>query len=123
MLAQPEGYSPYDRLTWGGLPKILGVITAGLFLGILMQALTPLKRDAAKPVSPEAIAQTQLNLTAADGVLANKHMANLGRRLWSEHLISIELAGTLLLVALVGAVAIASYGRPRLGDRIEEALR
>ena len=50
-------------------------------------------------------------------------MATLGRHLWSEHLISIELAGTLLLVALVGAVAIVSYGRPRLGDRIEEALR
>src|SRR5262245_38588557 len=123
MLAQPEGHSPYDRLTWGGLPKILGVITAGLFLGILMQSLTPLKRDAVKPISPEASAQANTNLTAADGVLANKHMANLGRRLWSEHLISIELAGTLLLVALVGAVSIVTFGRPRLSDQIEEALR
>ena len=35
----------------------------------------------------------------------------------------IELAGTLLLVALVGAVAIASFGRPKLGDRIDEALQ
>jgi hypothetical protein len=34
-----------------------------------------------------------------------------------------ELAGTLLLVALVGAVAIAMQGRSRLSDRIEEALR
>lgn len=123
MLAQPEGHSAYDRLTWGGLPKILGVVTAGLFLGILMQMLGPLKRDAVKPVSPEAIAQAHNNLVAADGILAEKHMANLGRHLWSEHLISIELAGTLLLVALVGAVAIVSFGHPRLSDRIEEALR
>ena len=29
MLAQPEGHSAYDRLSWGGLPKVLGVVTAG----------------------------------------------------------------------------------------------
>src|SRR6185369_10879506 len=29
MLAQPEGHSSYDRLSWGGLPKILAVLTAG----------------------------------------------------------------------------------------------
>ena len=51
------------------------------------------------------------------------HMANLGRHLFSEHLISVEVAGTLLLVALVGAVAIAIQGKPRLATRIEEALR
>jgi NADH:ubiquinone oxidoreductase subunit 6 (subunit J) len=50
-------------------------------------------------------------------------MANLGRHLFSEHLISVEVAGTLLLVALVGAVAIAIQGKPRLSTRIEEALR
>jgi NADH-quinone oxidoreductase subunit J len=123
MLAQPEGHSPYDRLTWGGLPKILGVVTAGMFFGILIHMLGPLKDDAARPLTPETIAAAHDNLTAAGGILTEKHMANLGRHLWSEHLISIELAGTLLLVALVGAVAIVSFGRPRLGDRIEEALR
>jgi NADH:ubiquinone oxidoreductase subunit 6 (subunit J) len=62
-------------------------------------------------------------LIAKDGILAEKHVANLGRHLFSEHLISIELGGTLLLVALVGAVAIALHGRPRLDQQIEEALR
>jgi NADH-quinone oxidoreductase subunit J len=122
MLAQPEGHSAYDRLTWGGLPKVLAVITAGMFIGILIHLLGPLKHEAAAPLAPEAIAQARSNLRADGGVLNQKHMATLGRHLWSEHLISIELAGTLLLVALAGAVAIASFGRPRLGDRIEEAL-
>ncbi len=123
MLAQPEGHSAYDRLTWGGLSKILAVITAGMFLGIFMHLLGPLKRQTAAAPTAEAIAQAHTNLTADGGILNQKHMATLGRHLWSEHLISIELAGTLLLVALAGAVAIASFGRPRLGDRIDEALR
>jgi NADH:ubiquinone oxidoreductase subunit 6 (subunit J) len=50
-------------------------------------------------------------------------MANLGRHLFSEQLIAVELAGTLLLVALVGAVAIAMQRRPRLERAIEEVLR
>src|SRR4051812_41434554 len=123
MLAQPEGHSRYDRLTWGGLPKILAIVTAGMFVGIFIHLLEPLKHQTAVPLAPEAIAQAHNNLTADGGVLNQKHMATLGRHLWSEHLVSIELAGTLLLVALVGAVAMASFGRPRLGDRIEEALR
>ena len=36
------------------------------------------------------------------------HMANLGGRLFSRHLIAIEVAGTLLFVALVGAIAMVS---------------
>jgi NADH:ubiquinone oxidoreductase subunit 6 (subunit J) len=39
-------------------------------------------------------------------------VAQLGGQLFSRHLVAIEVAGTLLLVALVGAVAIVSHGRP-----------
>lgn len=41
----------------------------------------------------------------------DQHMAHLGRRLFSEQLVSVEVAGTLLLVALVGAVAIVIQGQ------------
>jgi NADH-quinone oxidoreductase subunit J len=123
MLAQPEGHSRYDRLTWGGFPKVLGVVTAGLLVGILFFMTGRLREEAIKPASGEAFAQAHDNLTASSGILAEKHMANLGRRLWTEHLLSVELAGTLLLVALVGAVAIVHQGRPRLDQQIEEALR
>jgi len=123
MLAQPEGQSSYDRLSWGGLPKVLAVVTAGLLLGMLTFMLGGLKKDAVKPFEADAIALAQNNLAASDGILAAKHMANLGRHLFSEQLIAVELAGTLLLVALVGAVAIAMQRRPRLERAIEEVLR
>jgi NADH-quinone oxidoreductase subunit J len=123
MLAQPEGHSAYDRLTWGGMPKVLGVVTAGLLMGILMQSVGHLKKEAVAPATTEMITAAHKNLTQEGGILSAKHMAILGRHLWTEQLVSIELAGTLLLVALVGAVAMASFGRPRLGDRIDEALQ
>ncbi|MBV8608597.1 MAG: NADH:ubiquinone oxidoreductase subunit J, partial [Singulisphaera sp.] len=38
--------------------------------------------------------------------------------LYTDHLVSVELAGTLLFVALIGAVAIATPKRPiRPGNR------
>jgi NADH:ubiquinone oxidoreductase subunit 6 (subunit J) len=41
------------------------------------------------------------------GQLPARNVANLGYLLYSEHLLAIELAGTLLLVAVVGAIAVA----------------
>jgi len=137
MLAQPEGHSSYDRISWGGLPKVLAVVTAGALVGILTFMTGKLKEQAVGPVavaeSPArssdigrltpAARQEDGARQADGGVLDAKHVANVGRHLFAEHLVSIELAGTLLLVALVGAVAIAIQGRPRLAERIEEALR
>ncbi len=48
-----------------------------------------------------------LVLLANAGELPARNTANLGLVLYSEHLLSIELAGTLLLVATIGAIAIA----------------
>ena len=45
-------------------------------------------------------------------VMHREHMAGLGRYLFSRHLIAVEVAGTLLLVALVGSIAIVAYARP-----------
>jgi len=131
MLAQPEGHSDYDRITWGGLPKVLAVVTAGALVGILMFMLGGVTNEglevgtrAAEVGVPEGAATGAVDARrAAGGVLDPKHVANVGRRLFAEHLLSVELAGTLLLVALVGAVAISIQGRPRLAERIEEALR
>ena len=41
-------------------------------------------------------------------VLAQRHVANLGGQLFSRHLIAIQVAATLLLAALAGAIAMAS---------------
>jgi len=48
--------------------------------------------------------------TKAGGVLNEEHVASLGAQLFSRHLIALEVAGTLLLVALVGAIAIVQHG-------------
>ena len=40
-----------------------------------------------------------------------RNVANLGVVLYSEHLLAVEMAGTLLLVATIGAVAIAGRRR------------
>ena len=69
----------------------------------------------------------------AEGVLAPQHMAHLGRELFSRHLFAVEIGGTLLLVALVGAVAILAeaakrmppapkIAEPRLDPRIVNSL-
>jgi NADH:ubiquinone oxidoreductase subunit 6 (subunit J) len=49
----------------------------------------------------------------AGGVHASEHVATLGGQLFGRHLIAIEVAGTLLLVALVGAVAIVAHDRTK----------
>jgi NADH-quinone oxidoreductase subunit J len=68
-------------------------------------------------IAPErsALAPHSADDRAAPGaVLAEEHVATLGAQLFSSHLIAVEVAGTLLLAALVGAIAIASHDRPAL---------
>lgn len=50
--------------------------------------------------------------TREGNILSSRHVARLGADLFSRHLVSIEVAGTLLLVALVGAIAIVCHDRP-----------
>ncbi|HEX5105236.1 MAG TPA: NADH-quinone oxidoreductase subunit J [Pirellulaceae bacterium] len=132
MLAQPEGHTMYDRISWGWFPKVFGVVAAGTLVGILTFMLGGLKDASTRPVSADAVAAADQRLQADAGILSDHHMANLGRHLFAEHLVSVEVAGTLLLAALVGAIAIAAYGKQASGGRqppegfaarIEEALR
>jgi NADH-quinone oxidoreductase subunit J len=100
MLAQPEGQAPYDRVSWAApLSALSGALLVGLLTFILADVFqNPVVEQ--RPISQFSEAQL------ADGVLADQHMATLGRWLFGRQLVSIEVIGTLLLVALVGAVAI-----------------
>lgn len=140
MLAQPEGHTSYDRISWGWFPKTFSVLAAAGLVGILTMLLGNLKDsprpailasgerqlpgDAASPSSnsPHREANASRSPHSARSPVAEHHMAAVGKTLFSQHLISVEIAGTLLLAALVGAVAIAIQGKPRLENRIEEAL-
>ncbi len=101
MLAQPEGHSFYDRISWGHWASLLSCLA-----GVGVTALIVW-----------AVARTDLaglaHVTVDRSLLADEHVAHFGARLFSKHLIAVQVAGTLLLAALVGAVAIASYGADR----------
>jgi NADH-quinone oxidoreductase subunit J len=99
MLAQSEGHAYYDRISWGRLPPLAASAAAALFIGGVAY-LTESLNGLTAPVTANA-----------NPVLAEAHMAHLGRELFSTHLIAVEIAGTLLLVALVGAIAIVIQGR------------
>jgi NADH-quinone oxidoreductase subunit J len=103
MLAQPEGHAYYDRLSWEAM---LSSAAGAVMIGVLTMTVVSL------PTLPE-VSTVQLE----QDVLATEHVAKLGGQLFSRHLVSVELAGTLLLVALVGAIAIVSH------DRAERAPR
>jgi hypothetical protein len=45
------------------------------------------------------------------GVLAEAHVARLGRELFDRHAVAVQVAGALLLVALVGAAVIVARSK------------
>ena len=56
---------------------------------------------------------TTSSLPEAHGVAADgSHVASLGATLYTEHLVTVELAGALLFAALIGALAIATPRAP-----------
>ncbi len=105
MLAQPEGHAFYDRLSWAAP---LSALSGALVVGILTVTVVNVFQN------PALAASTGIEVSALENeILAEQHMAHLGAWLFSKQLVAIEVAGTLLLVALVGAVAIvAQIHRP-----------
>lgn len=108
MLAQPRGLAYYDRVSWEGL---LSACTGAVLVGMLTTAIFV----GPGPAGRKAAAVTTDRVAPGDRekeILHPHHMARLGSQLFSRHLIAVEVAGTLLLVALVGAVAIVAQGKP-----------
>ena len=119
MLANPEGHAFYDRLSWEApLSAVTGAAMVGMLTFTLVGVFNPKGEQYAQLPAVE--------VDRSQEILAGEHMAHLGGRLFSEHLVAVELAGTLLLVALVGCVAIvaeAKSRRSRKSRRAGEALR
>ncbi|MEX0712190.1 MAG: NADH-quinone oxidoreductase subunit J [Pirellulales bacterium] len=108
MLAQPRGQTRYDRLSWEAL---LSASTGAMLVGMLTAVLVG-QTGGKEPGSAAALATAISQHDREQRILHPQHVARLGGQLFSSHLVAIEVAGTLLLVALVGAVAIVSHGRP-----------
>lgn len=117
MLCNPEGRSLYDRLSWeAGLSAGTGAILVGLLTWTTASTLFTDKPAAPKQPGPSPIVLTTTAEQQSKNILSPNHVERLGGELFSKHLIGVETAGTLLLVALVGAVAMIAHGRRTPGE-------
>ena len=117
MLAQPEGDAFYDRLSWD---TPWAALTGMVLVGLLTLAVVGVFRPGGE--TPAPVAQFTPQQLEQD-VLAPQHMAHLGRELFSHYLFAVEVGGTLLLVALVGAVAILAEAARQMPPAVKSASR
>jgi len=137
MLAQPAGLAPYDRVS---NEPFLSALAGAVLLGVLSLSIgrlsagpatccelpsrasaTPLTTtpsaatDVATPAAANATAPPAAGaISTATDPLAENHVARLGGELFGRHLVAVEAAGVLLLVALIGAIAVVSRGEAAL---------
>jgi NADH-quinone oxidoreductase subunit J len=112
MLAQPQGDEYYDRLSWEAL---LSSVAGAVMIGMLAMTTSSALADPGRVLEDQTTLQQVATARNTD-ILSPQHVATLGSHLFSTHLIAVEVAGTLLLVALVGAIAIVGqHKRPETG--------
>ncbi|WP_435005851.1 NADH-quinone oxidoreductase subunit J family protein [Tundrisphaera lichenicola] len=139
MLAQKEGRAVYDRMArspfWATLASFLLLFCVTFAVVSLRTAETgkPDANPAKAPVIsafqrllvPQTMTSNQylvlsrslpetsrLPEATGNGQAFNRHVAGLGGTLYTDHLVTVELAGALLFVALIGALAIATPKAP-----------
>ncbi len=106
MLAHPEGQARYDRVSWDSFTSAMagGVLVGLLTAAVFASSTPPADAAIAAWLPPDTVATE----SRAAEILRGDHMARLGGILFSRHLLAVEIGGTLLLAALVGAIAFAS---------------
>ena len=85
-----------------------------VMVGMLSMTIGGVFSPAEPPAAARSLPPTEEALAA--GILTPQHVARLGGELFGRHLIAVEVAGTLLLVALVGAAVIVAQGREEKGS-------
>ncbi len=99
MLAQPSGRARYDRTTWEAL---LSTACGAFFVGVLSMASTSAVAARGHAPAQHEASESQRQQV----VLYEKHMQEIGGNLFGRYLVAVEVAGVLLLAALVGAAVI-----------------
>jgi len=118
MLAQPKGHAPYDRLSW---EPLLAASTGAVMVGILTMMLAQVFHGVpAKVPSAASVPVPAGEAALAQGILSPQHVAHLGQELYGRHMVAVEVAGVLLLAAVVGAAVIVAHGSPRKPSSTEE---
>jgi NADH-quinone oxidoreductase subunit J len=105
MLAQQAGATIYDQRS---RQPLAATVVAFILLGALLYALQTwdVHRAVAEANKARAaITANELSRPPVDEPIGTMH--GLGRSLFSDYLFAVELAGTLLLVASTGAIAMA----------------
>ena len=113
MLAQPGGRAHYDRIHWGWLPTGLAALAGAVLVTGVVFAISGITHtDPRGGSAPTAAVPATADRAARPGSEPDsQHVARLGGQLFARHLVGVELAGTLLLAALVGAAAITAQGK------------
>ena len=107
MLAQPEGRAAYDRVSW---EPMVAAATGAVLVGILTMTIVSVFSQPTEPiVQPASAAEME------QGVLGAEHVARIGGELFGRHLVAVEVAGALLLAALIGAAVIVAQTRRENG--------
>ncbi|MFV0442568.1 MAG: NADH-quinone oxidoreductase subunit J [Planctomycetaceae bacterium] len=105
MLAQTEGETTYDQRS---RRPFLSTLAAFVLLGLVLTSLDEWSRASAATGAQTIVATDGVNPLSrvpADQPLGE--MRGLGRSLFGDYLFAVETAGTLLLIASIGAIAIA----------------
>jgi NADH-quinone oxidoreductase subunit J len=104
MLAQQSGATLTDQRS---RQPLAATIIAFILLGTLLSTIHTwhMRQAALKASEPAAATTNLLSHPAADEPLGTMH--GLARSLFGDYLFAVELAGTLLLIAAIGAIAMA----------------
>lgn len=105
MLAQQSGATIYDQRS---RQPLAATIVAFVLLGALLHTLQSWNVHQAAEIAAQqrqSITANQLSRPATDQPIDTMHA--LGRSLFGDYLFAVELAGTLLLIATIGAIAMA----------------
>jgi NADH-quinone oxidoreductase subunit J len=105
MLAQQTGLSFYDQRA---RTPIMSIVASWLMLGAILWNVQQWQQAPEAAAGPALTAETNPNPLSRPADEESFHtMRSLGRSLFGDYLYAVEIAGTLLLVAGIGAIAIA----------------
>jgi NADH-quinone oxidoreductase subunit J len=109
MLAQQGGALGYDQQSRQGIPATVAafVLLGAIVMTLQMKPAADNAAAAAGVVAAATPATVGNPLSATDAEHPLGSMKGLGRSLFGDYLFAVELAGTLLLIASIGAIAIA----------------
>jgi NADH-quinone oxidoreductase subunit J len=105
MLAQQAGSTVYDQRS---RQPLIATVAAVLLLGALLSTLRMTRPEDIQLANPESVVTANVfSHQPKEKQMDADLMKGLGRSLFGDYLFAVELAGTLLLVATIGAIAIA----------------